>query len=423
MFSQYQQPILISLSPNTENDDVLLALKLLFQPWLWKRGYAVHQLKENLAQYLAVKHATCFNSGRTAFWAILKAMEIESGNEIFIQAFTCNAVVNPVKEAGLKAVFVDIDPATLNLDPGDLEQKIITSTKPAIVVVQHTFGLPADLDKITEICQKYNLILLEDCAHGLGASFQNKKLGSLGKAAFFSFGRDKVISSVFGGAAVTNDEELAKKIETVRRSLAKPSCLWIFQQLLHPVLSNFLVIPLYNLGDLGKWILILLQKLGLLSKAVKNEEKQGLPTKNFAKKMPDALAILALNQFKKLDKILTHQREIAGFYQKNVQNPDLLLPADVPGRIYMRYPLLAKTMETDKILDTARKHKIFLDDGWRKAAIVPPDTNQEKMGYREGECPKAEKTAKTILNLPTHINITKEKAQKIVDFLNDYHGD
>jgi dTDP-4-amino-4,6-dideoxygalactose transaminase len=302
----------------------------------------------------------------------------------------------------------------------DLEQKIISATKPAIVVVQHTFGLAADLDKINEVCQKHNLILLEDCAHCLGASFQNKKLGSFGKAAFFSFGRDKVISSVFGGLAVTNDDELAKKIGGYRNSLADPSYWWIFQQLLHPVLSNFLVIPLYNLGDLGKWMLILLQKLGLLSKAVKNEEKQGRFPKNFAKKMPDALAVLALNQLKKLDKILAHQREIAGFYEKNIKNPDFLLPSDIPGRIYMRYPLLAKTLETDKILNTARKYKIFLDDGWRKTVIVPPDTQQEKMRYQVGECPKAEKAAKTILNLPTHINISQEKAQRIINFLNGY---
>ncbi len=83
----------------------------------------------------------------------------------------------------------------------------------------------------------------------------------------------------------------------------------------------------------------------------------------------------------------------------------------------MRYPILIERGDTDKILKEARKRRIFLDDGWRKTPIVPLDTNQAKMQYAQDSCPKAEKVAKNILNLPTHINISKEESQKIVDFL------
>lgn len=419
------KPIFISLSSNTEKDDIVLTLKFLLQPWRWKRfganqridqrESAVKILENAFKNYLGIKHAFAFNSGRTAFLAILNALKLERGREVLLQAFTCNAVVNPILTAGLKPIFVDIDEKTLNIDIFDLEKKISDQSK--IVLVQHTFGQPADLEKILAICQKHNLILIEDCAHSLGASYNNQKLGVFGKAAFFSFGRDKVISSVFGGMAATNDEELARKIGEYQGSLPEPSYFWIFQQLLHPILTNFLVIPLYNFCGLGKWTLILLQKLKILSKAVQNKEKNGEMPANFAKKMPEALAILALNQLNKLNKILAHQKEIAEYYNKKLQSLPLELPLESPGRIYMRYPIILKTGDSGQILNLLRKQKIFLDDGWRKTPIVPPDTIQEKMGYRAGDCPVAEKVARNIINLPTHINISEEKAQKIASFI------
>ena len=84
----------------------------------------------------------------------------------------------------------------------------------------------------------------------------------------------------------------------------------------------------------------------------------------------------------------------------------------------MRYPLLARDLNTDKILEAARKEKIFLDDGWRKTAVIPPDTDQDKTGYLVGDCPTAEKIAKEIINLPTHLNVSKGEARRIVNFLN-----
>lgn len=406
-----KKPILISLSPNTQKDDFRLAFKLLFK----KAENACFQLEENFREYLGMKYVFTFNSGRTAFLAILKSTDIDQG-EVLLQAFTCNAAVNPIIKAGLKPVFVDIDEKTLNIDAADLETKI--SSQSRIVLVQHTFGQPADLEKISAICQKHNLILIEDCAHCLGASHNNQKTGTFGKAAFFSFGRDKVISSVFGGMAVTNDDKLAERLKEYQQGLDFPSWFWTCQQLLHPILNKLFVIPLYGFFGIGKWALIFLQKTGFLSKAVKSKEKQGFMPDSFIKRMPDKLALLALNQFSKLARILDNQKEIANFYQENLKSSSLTLPSQNPQRIYMRYPVLLKSKDPDKILKRGRQQKIFLDDGWRKTVIVPPDTNQEKLGYRVGDCPVAEKVAKSIINLPTHINISKEDAKRIVNLLN-----
>lgn len=412
------KPIFISLSPNTENDDVRLSLKLLLKPWQWRKGKTEKLLEEKFKQYLGVKYAFSFNSGRSAWLAILKSLNLKKEDEVLLQAFTCNAAVNPILALGLKPVYVDIEKETLNIDPKDLERKI--SSKSRIVLVQHTFGLPAKLDEILEICKRYNLILIEDCAHSLGATYKQKKIGTFGKAAFFSFGRDKVISSVYGGMAVTNDFDIAQKLEKFQKNCLTPGYLWTFQQLLHPVLTEYFIKPLYKFFGIGKYFLIGLQKIKLLSKAVTKKEKKGELPLYIPQRMPEALARLALHQFKKLERFNQHRQKLAEFYNQKLKDLNILPPLVQPGRIYMRYSLIFEALNTDKILKKLRKKKIFLDDGWRKTPIVPCDTDQKKMKYVSGMCPIAEKVAREIINLPTHINISFKAAEYITKHIKTF---
>ena len=399
------KPISISLSPNTEKDDVWLAFKLLFQPWRWNLTENTSRwLEEEFREYLGAKYAFAFNSGRSALMAILNSLGLEQGSEVLLQAFTCNAVPNPVIWAGLKPVFVDVNEETFNIDIEDLKRKV--SPKSRAVIVQHTFGLPADMDKIVKICQENSLILIEDCAHALGAKYKGRLVGTFGKAAFFSFSRDKVISSIYGGMVTTNDDELAQKLEKYVRDIGYPSNCWIFQQLLHPVLMNWLILPTYKI--FGKYLLILFQWLQILSKAVHWKEKRGKKPGYFPKRMPNALAILALNQFKKLEKFNVHRKEIADFYSKNLGGQLN------EGSIYLRFPV--KHPKAHDIIKKAWQNNLLIGD-WYTSPIAPADTQLDKIGYKMGSCPKAEKLAKETFNLPTHINISKQDAQKIIEFL------
>lgn len=185
------KPISISLSPNTEKDDIMLAFKLLFQPWRWKKGSVEVRLQQEFQEYLGVKHAISFNSGRSALMAILNSIRENnllsfdnSQDEVLLQSFTCNAVPNPVIWSGLKPVFVDVDEQTFNIDTEDLKRKIFPQSR--VVIVQHTFGLPADMDEIVKICEENNLILIEDCAHALGAIYKGRRVGTFGKVSFFN---------------------------------------------------------------------------------------------------------------------------------------------------------------------------------------------------------------------------------------------
>ena len=101
------KPIVISLSPNTEANDVSLAWTLLFQPWRWKRGETIENLEYEFAEYVGRDVAVSFNSGRSALLAILASLGFQKGDEVLLQAFTCNAVPNPVLWQGLKSVYVD----------------------------------------------------------------------------------------------------------------------------------------------------------------------------------------------------------------------------------------------------------------------------------------------------------------------------
>jgi dTDP-4-amino-4,6-dideoxygalactose transaminase len=432
------KPISISLSPNTEKDDVRLALKTIFKPWSWKKGRAVLKLEEEFKKYLGVKYAFSFNSGRSALLAILKALDLKKGEEVLAQAFTCNAAVNPIIWSGLKPVYLDCDEDTFNIDPKDLLRKITPKSK--VVMIQHTFGLPAfashygasagkpaEINEVLEICRKNNLILIEDCAHALGAEYNGQKVGAFGKAGFFSFSRDKVISSIYGGMAVTNDSSLAKRIQQAQDKFGYPSFFWVFQQLLHPILVNWIVLPIYNFLDLGKIFLILSQWLHLLSKAVHRKEKRGEKPAYFPKSLPNGLALLVLNQFKKLDKFYQHRQEISKFYYEALKNSSFGISENLSPEILKRknikHSFLRFTIKHKKaheIIYQAWNKKNILIGDWYTSPIAPDDTNLEKMSYRMGMCPKAEKLSKITLNLPTHINISPEKAQKIINFLKKF---
>lgn len=409
------RPIFISLFPTVERDDLLLTLKTFFTPWRWRRGNIL--LEENFKKRFNVKYALSFNSGRSALLAILSSIGLEYGDEVLIQAFTCNAAVNPILWAGLKPVFVDCQKETLNIDLIDLKKKI--TNKSRALIVQHTFGLPADLNEILAICRNNNLILIEDCAHSLGAYFQGHQIGTFGTVAFFSFGRDKIISSIFGGLAITNDEKIGQNLKNFWERCQQPSFLWIFQQLFSQILIQALIKPLYNFLGMGKLLFVLFRRTKIISKAVTDKEKKAEKPPIFPQKMPAVLARLAEHQFKKIEKLNKHREKIAEIYNAEFKNLKVFLPKNQEGRVWMRYSLIFEK-ETDGILTDLAKKNIFLNDGWRKTVIVPADTDHKKFGYVEGNCPQAEIISKNILNLPTNIQISESEAKKIANLIKSY---
>jgi len=416
----YFKPISISLSPNVEKDDAKLALNLIIRPWLWKNGKAIKQFEDEFKKYLGVKYAISFNSGRSSLYAILKAMDLPINSKVMLQAFTCNASINPILWADLKPIYVDCNENDFNVDIESLKEKIKQNPDAKILMVQHTFGLPANMDEVNLIVRQNGLTLIEDCAHSLGAEYNNQRVGTFGKASFFSFSRDKIISSVYGGLAVTDDDQIGKKLEELQTEFGQLSKFWVFQQILHPILLRYLILPVYNFLDLGKAFLVLSQCLHILSKAVSWQEKRGLRPDYFPKSLPNALAMMALNQFGKLEKFENQRKNIAEAYYNQLSDTKFALPEKYDNRknAFLRFTVKHKDAH-DIIYEAWHNQNILLGD-WYTTPIAPFDTKLGEMHYKMGDCPNAEYLAKRTLNLPTHINISQKDFKRIVSFLKKY---
>ena len=405
--------IAIGLSPNTQKDDVLLALTILLTPWRWVRGHAAKTLEDWFRRFTGRQFAIAFDSGRSAEYAILKAIGVGVGDEVLIQAFTCVAVPNSILWNGATPVYVDVNTAG-NLDPKDLERKVTERSR--AIIVQHTFGIPADIDAIKKVAKTHRLILIEDCAHALGATVAGKKVGTFGEFAFFSFGRDKVVSSVAGGMAVTNSKKHAKILRSFQRNLGFPSLAWIFAQVLHPI-AFVLILPTYNLLSIGKFILIVLQKLRFLTKPVARQELTGGRPPFYPRKLPNAQALLALHQVQKIITFNKRRREIASVYDRELRNLPMTLPAIAEGDIFLRYNV---EVQNPNNLYRFMRGKGMLLGRWYSHVIDPKDVDLGKIGYVLGSCPKAETLAQTSLNLPTYPRMTVADAEKVVEVLKEY---
>jgi dTDP-4-amino-4,6-dideoxygalactose transaminase len=289
-------------------------------------------------------------------------------------------------------------------------------------MVQHTFGMPANMDEINLIVRQNNMILIEDCAHSLGAEYNGQKVGTFGKTGFFSFSRDKIISSVYGGMAVTNDDKIGKKLEELQKEFGQPSLCWISQQILHPILLHYLILPVYDFFDLGKAFLVFSQITHILSKAVSWKEKRGVRPDYFPKALPNALAVMALNQFGKLEKFEAQRKNIAEAYYNELAGTKFILPEKYENRksAFLRFTVKHKEAH-DIIYEAWHKQNILLGD-WYTTVIAPFDTKLEEMHYKIGMCPNAERLAKQTLNLPTHINISKQDFVRIIKFLKNYNN-
>jgi len=405
-----------SLSPNTEVYDLWLAFKALFFPWnwlWWKRGSYLKRFPNSFKRYLGVKHAFPFQRGRDALYVLLYAFGICEGKEVILQAYTCIVVPNAIQYTGAKPVYVDIEKDSYNINTEHLESSISNKTK--AVIIQHTFGEPANIKDIREICTKHKLLLIEDCAHSLSATYHGEKVGTFGDAAMWSFGRDKIISSIWGGMITTNDDYLAEKILEIHAKLPHPSLWQIIQSLLHPLVFA-LIKPIYN-WKLGKAFLVITQKLRVIPRVIFPFEKKGRKPQFFPQKMPNALAKLAYYQFMKLNKFHKHRQSIAKYYNKKLKDIAALnLPKSDPKNdpAWLRYTI--RTSGAANLLIAARKQGIYLGD-WYRQVLAPEDCLIKYFQYKEGSCPQAEKAASETINLPTHIQIDKKKASKIIELL------
>lgn len=400
--------ITVGLSPNTESDDIKQAVRIFFTPWNWKQGDSLASVRAWFCRTFSTKYVFLFSSGRSALTALLESFGIGVGDEVILQAFTCMIVPNAVRFAGAIPRYVDID-STANVDPKDLEQKITEKTK--AIIVQHTFGTPADMDSIMNIAHKHHILVIEDCAHALGAVYKGRKVGTIGDGAIVSFGRDKVISSVFGGAAIVKDSQIAKKLQAIEQNAPYPSLCWIVQQLCHPIASS-IILPLYTSG-IGKLLLVLLQKIHILSFPVSKGELSGNKPTNYMMQYPNALAYLLVKQLQKLERYASVRQRVSVYYERELKKMHIPYLENRGQSARLRFGII--TDHQEQILLIAKQKGILLGN-WYHNVVDPARSDMSKAGYRYGSCPKAELLAKKIINLPTRI--TQKQADTVIRIIN-----
>ena len=183
--------------------------------WIAPLGPHVDAFEQEMASYIGVKGALALSSGTAAIHLGLKLLGVSPGDPVFCSSLTFSASANPIMYVGATPVFIDSNPETWNMCPEALKLAFEAAQKagrlPKAVIVVDLYGQSADYDPIIEICDHYGVPVIEDAAEALGASYRNKKCGSLGKLATLSFNGNKIITTSGGGMLLSDDEEMISK--------------------------------------------------------------------------------------------------------------------------------------------------------------------------------------------------------------------
>lgn len=396
-------PIHHTFAPHVDWQYVCRTFRVLLAPWKWQNGSAQQELKMAVSERFGAD-VFLFSSGREALLAILRALPIQKGEEVILQSYTCVVVPNAIRAAGAVPRFADTDEETLNLNLESTEAAITNETH--AILCQHTFGIPSDTNALLALCAQYDLTLIEDCAHSIPDTLD-------ADVAFLSFGRDKAISGITGGAVISRNPQISATLKALESHAKKLPPFFIVRLLCYPLIY-FAARPLYGLG-IGKMMLKCAQLLGLLIPIVSGKEKEGSMGSTLHK-LPNACALLVLFDWKRLRAKNDHRRKLTKLYLEEAKKQGWNYPSAITEDMPLqKFPLFIKG--ADAVRRTLKRKNIHLDDGWTGCVICPPSSNLASAQYVPGSDPKAEAAAKKILSLPTHPTMSLKKAKQLLEVL------
>lgn len=202
-------------SPHMGNTEQQFIKEAFDTNWVAPLGPNVNAFEEDLSKYTGIKHAAALSSGTAALHLALILNDVKAGDEVICQSMTFSASVNPIVYLGAKPVFVDSEEDTWNMSPFCLEKAIIDriskGKKPKAIIPVHLYGMPAKIDDIMEIANRYNIPVIEDAAESLGATYKGQHTGTFSSMGILSFNGNKIITTSGGGALLSNNEEYIKK--------------------------------------------------------------------------------------------------------------------------------------------------------------------------------------------------------------------
>lgn len=327
-------------------------------------GPVVEDFEKKLAAYIGSEHCVACNSGTDALFLALRAFNIGVGDEVITTPFTFIATSEVVSAVGAKPIFVDIDANTFNLNLEQVAKAITPNTKAIIPV--HLFGQPVDMTALMELAKAHNLVVIEDCAQSTGATWDEKKVGSIGHVGCFSFYPTKNLGGCGdGGAITTNDSEIAQRMRVIK-----------------------------NHGQSNQYYY---EEVGVNSRL-------------------DAIQAGILRiKLRYLDIWNNSRRQIAARYHQHLaQIPGILPPQELAGGmgVWNQY--------TVRVLDNKRDElrKKLQERGTNSMVYYPYPLHlqpvYQNLGYQEGQLPVAEQACREVMSLPMFPELTEEQQDQVI---------
>jgi UDP-4-amino-4,6-dideoxy-N-acetyl-beta-L-altrosamine transaminase len=343
----------------------------------------VKEFEKNFATYVNAKYAVAFSNGTAALHACAFVAGIRKGDEVITTPMTFAASANCVLYCGGKPVFADIKKDTYNIDPESIRKHITKKTKALIPV--HFTGQPVDLDAIHEIADEHHLMVIEDAAHAIGATYRGKKIGSLSPMNVFSFHPVKQITTGEGGMVTTNEKDIYETLQQFR---------------MHGITRDPEKLKKKDREE-GKWM----------------SDQQFL---GYNYKFTDIQAALGVSQLKKLDRFLSIRRRYASLYNEVFKDmEEVTIPYQSPDGKSSWHLYILK-LNQKKI---GKKRKQVYDELRQRFNIgisvhyrpVYYHTYYQDLGYKRGVCPVSEQLYEDIITLPLFPKMTEKDVEYVIE--------
>ncbi len=320
-------------------------------------GPEVERFESAVADYLGAKHAIGLNSGTDALILGLEALGVGPGDEVVTTAFSFFATSEAVLRLGATPVFVDIDPVTLNMEPDLVEAAMSDRTK--VLLPVHMFGLPARVEELRAIADRYHVHLLEDCAQSFGARPNGRHTGTFGALGAFSFYPTKNLGAYGDAGMVTvEDDDLAVRIRSLRNHGSSPT-----DKYLHDGLGH-------------------------------NSRLDAVQAAILSVKLPH---VASLNE-RRRERAAAYRDALANVPQGHVHNGDwaLQLPVDDPAHVYHQFTIQVPAAVRERLEGELTRRGVAF------SRFYPTPLTRQPAGFDFGPAPVAEEVCKRVLSLPIH---------------------
>ncbi|MBW4513322.1 MAG: DegT/DnrJ/EryC1/StrS family aminotransferase [Scytonematopsis contorta HA4267-MV1] len=332
-------------------------------------GPVVEGFEQQLAAYTGASHCVACNSGTDALYLALRAFNIGAGDEVITTPFTFIATSEVVSLAGATPVFVDIDATTFNFNLEQVAAAITPKTKAIIPV--HLFGQPVDMTALMSLAEEHNLVVIEDCAQSTGASWDGKRVGSIGHVGCFSFYPTKNLGGCGdGGAITTNDSEIAKRMRVIKEHGQKNR---------------------YYYEEIG-----VNSRLDCIQAAILQIKLRYLDTWN--------------NQ----------RGQIAARYQQLLsQVPGIITPQELPGGVgvWNQYTIRVLDNKRDELRTKLQERGVNTMVYYPHPLHLQPV--YENLGYKPGQLSVAEQVSQEVTSLPMFPELSEEQQDQVIYSLKD----